>query len=219
MIIRLILLNLLPLYVLAQTNMYSPHSVGISVNYSHVGLNVVSNYSFQKTEKLKLNIGIKALVNRPIYDNRGFTYRHRFYANNPGEAIGGTMGIERSWAIRESCISPFVFACVQITRAHIRTRMEYVDSMTVYQPQPQTVYFVNSNYKSSPLPLYAFENIIGAGFAVQVHKNIDFRLSAGGSFVYILEKGGTLGSNKYYAKWEFGDYYALGISYKFLEKI
>jgi|GEM_PF-4615454 len=218
MIIRLILLNIIPLYIHAQTTIFSPHGVGIAVNYSHVGLNVASNYSFQKTEKIKLNIGIKVLVNRPIYDNRRFTYRHRFYANNPGEAIGGNIGVERAWKLRESCISPFVFASVQVTRAHIRNRMEYVDSTTVYQPLPQTVYFVNSNYKTSPLPLYAFENIIGVGFTVQVYKNFDLRLSAGGSFVYILENGGTVGSNKYYSRWEFGDYYSLGVNYRFVKR-
>jgi hypothetical protein len=209
------ILSLFPLFLFAQEKNFPRHAAEFSMNYSHVGLNTISAYRYALSPKFELSFGAKILLNQPVRDNRGFAYRHRFYAVKIGEHFGLTLGIERKLTVRESCIEPFVGVVFQGTVAHTRQYNEVVDSAMVWSPDTTTIAVITSRYMIIPEKIFALEGILSGGFTVKAYKNVSLRLAIGISYVYMLQEGNSIHSSRYKKTWEFGDYYSVGIVYHF----
>lgn len=206
---------LLCLLAISLAEFMSAQSIGFQTQYSHTGLSSSLSFSKNFRPNTAYHVGLKFLINQPVRDNAGFAYRHRFYAANTGQHFGLSLGIERSFHPQNSAVRPFAFYQLLVTRSQIRRLDQYITPMTVYNPNPDTVYYLESYYTILPSITTAFENIIGVGFSVQLWKQLDLRLAAGGSVVAYLHGSGNGSSGKrYYTGYEFGDYYSAGLIYR-----
>ncbi len=191
----------------------------VQTSYSHVGLNFGITFTRQYSDKFSFSSGLNYLINRPVYDNLDFAFRHRFYAVKAYQAIGIHAGIRRKINLPESALEPYFFYRFQATHAPTRTLSQYVDTTVVYQPNPQTIHVIESSYYIYKKSIWAFENILGIGFDVKLHSKWYLSASAGVGPSLIIAPSEQGSNGGYFRTIEIGDYYSLGITYRLKPKI
>jgi hypothetical protein len=210
----LVFLLCFPVFSHAQKNI----ALTAQSSYSTVGLNFGLSIIRQHTDKLAFTGGLNYLVNRPITDNRGFAFRHRFYAVKTYQAIGVQLGIRRNIILPDAAIEPYFFYTLQTTHAPIRTLSQYIDTTTIYMPNPQIIQVIESRYTTYPKSVWSFENIIGLGFTTKIHGPFYLNAAAGIGPMLILMPSSQTNDKSYGRFFEIGDYFTLGITYRLKPK-
>jgi hypothetical protein len=192
--------------------------LSLQSTYSLVGLNLGFSIAHQHTDKLAFTGGLNYLINRPITDNRAYTFRHRFYAVKPYQAIGAQLGIQRNFKLPESCLEPYFFYSLRATHAPTRSLNDYIDTTVIYQPVPQTILTVASKYETYPKSIWAFENIVGLGFQAKLYTQWYLNAAAGVGPALILMPSAQSRRGNVYRSIELGDYYCISIAYRIKTK-
>ncbi|HLG03897.1 MAG TPA: hypothetical protein VI731_09905 [Bacteroidia bacterium] len=201
--------------LIAQQPELTKHAVEFSYNYSSVGLNACGTYRHSFSPVSSVIVGLKILDNQPVTDIKGFSFRHRFYAQKFQERLGLVFGLERQFTIAKSNIRPFIGYTAQYTAAHIRGLSAVVDSSySVLNTDTTWSKYASYRYYYRLHVVHAMENIICAGFTVKAYDRFDLRFSAGIGFSLLLVPENRLYNPRIELTYEPSDYYSIGIIYR-----
>ena len=140
------------------------NAVYFHVNEAHSGLHTGIDWRYHASGKWVLYGGVHYLVNRIVTDNQMYIYKHRFYASNFGHHLGVRLGGERQFALKQSCVKPFVFVQVQQTRSALRT------------------------FNSPDLLVNSLELSEGAGLYMPILQQLDVRLAVALSHPFVFSE-------------------------------
>jgi hypothetical protein len=150
-------------------------------------LHVGADFRYSLSSKFTFYGGIHYLNNRVITDNQYYIYKHRFYARTAAEHFGVRLGAERQFALKQSCIKPFVFFQVQQTRASLRRNSQVLRYDTINFPQQTVIYYTYDEYNYSQKPVLSLESTFGAGLIADLSERIALKLSCGLSIPVLID--------------------------------
>src|SRR4051812_38110123 len=185
----------------------TPQKNTLDVSYYSMGIG--SNIAVEYNKNIKRStfiIGIKCHLNHYIKDD-GYAYFKHFYAMEPAEFIGATLGYEYHFKDINPYVSPYLLFNSQYAHMHTKYRNDPIKGVSSPSYQSETIIAG---------PFSALETTIGAGLSIKLTDKISLNQSAGiGIAAFFPDNYKTSYNNYFYSGlWDPMYQWRIGFSYK-----